>query len=393
LKNVTAAVVLHNGVRLIPTLANTISSLPKELSIVVYDSGSSDGSAQAASETLGNAEVIRGGNHGFGFGNNRCLEKVETEYILLLNSDASIQTESLIKLVHFLDQNPDYAGVQPLVRLWGWNRVTASAGVFLTGYGEAWDSRFMHLELSPLKTAINVPAITAAVSLWRTEALKQVNGFDEHFFMYFEDADLSLRLGALEWKLAVVRDAEALHMVGASSDRKKALIWELESSIRVFRRYIGNGRLTGQWWIREMKILLHCIKNGNSPVWRLKAVSRALQKPVSTVLLPPAVMAVLFGEPLDYPLNRPEKNAPGPGWTGDIIAPWGGLRSAGEPVTLHLKGFQHAVTGAVSDNNGELITRFCVPANTSHLLKLTAPPGSVYIHCDSCSNRLEVKTQ
>jgi len=393
LNNVTVAVVLHNAGSLIPHLAKTLKSLPSDVRTVIYDSGSTDGSAEDAAMACEHAEIIRGVNRGFGFGNNRCIEKITTEYTLLLNSDASIETDSISKLVRFLDDNPDHAGVQPLVRLWGWNRVTASAGVFLTGYGEAWDSRFMHLELFPLRTPVQVPAITGAVSLWRTEALRQVKGFDEAFFMYFEDADLSLRLGAAGWNLSLVRDAEASHMIGASSNRKTALEWEFESSIRIFRRYIGSGRLTWKWWQREIRILRHFILHGNSPLWRLRAVFRAYRNVEKTIDLPSRIASILFGEPLDYPLHRPDESSPGPGWAGNEIAPWGAMKTSGKPVTLLLRSIEHTVTGAVSDKNGDIITRFCVPGKATHSLKLADLSGLVYIHCDSISDRLEVKIQ
>ena len=390
MKNVTAVVVLYNGGKLVPHLAETINSLPEDLKTIVYDSGSTDGSAQTASRLLKNAFIIEGVNHGFGFGNNRCIEEVDTEYTLLLNSDASIDTESLKRLVSFLDSNPDYAGVQPLVRLWGWEKVTVSSGVFLTEYGEAWDGRFMHLELSPVKTALQVPAITAAVSLWRTEALKSVNGFDEDYFMYFEDADLSLRLGAAGWKLAVVRAAEATHMVGASSRRQSAIEWELESSIRMFRRYFGNGKLSLPWWKREARIILHSIFSGKSPLWRIALISRVLGIRVDTVTIPEDVKAILFGDPMDYPQSRIERDSPGPGWKGDVVSPWGGLRTDGGSMTFQLTACDHTVTGAVSSGRGETLNRFCISPGATLKVKLAESPPLVYIHCDSSTDKVEV---
>ncbi|MCK5131835.1 MAG: glycosyltransferase family 2 protein [Candidatus Sabulitectum sp.] len=390
MKNVTAVVVLYNGEKLVPHLAETINSLPADLKTVVYDSGSTDGSAQTASRLLKNAFIIEGANHGFGFGNNRCFEKVDTEYTLLLNSDASIDRESLGRLVSFLDSNPDYAGVQPLVRLWGWEKVTVSSGVFLTEYGEAWDGRFMHLELSPVKTALQVPAITAAVSLWRTKALKSVNGFDEDYFMYFEDADLSLRLGAAGWKLAVVRAAEATHMVGASSRRQSAVEWELESSIRMFRRYFGNGKLSVRWWKREARIILHSIFSGKSPLWRIALVFRVLGNNVDAIIIPEDVKALLFGDPMDYPLPRIGKNSPGPGWTGNVISPWGGLKTDGGFTAFLLTASDHTVTGAVSSGQGETLNRFCISTGATLKVKLAESPSLVYIHCDSSTDKVEV---
>ena len=392
MNSVTAAVVLYNGEKLIPHLAKTIGALPESMPVVIYDSGSTDSSVKAAAELPGNPTIIEGENHGFGFGNNRCLENIETEYTLLLNSDASIDADALERLIEFLDANPDYAGVQPLIRLWGWQKVTVSSGVFLTPYGEAWDSRFMHLELSPLKNVQNVPAITAAVSLWRTEALRSVNGFDESFFMYFEDADLSLRLVALGWKLGVLGSSEAQHMVGVSSSRQRALEWEFCSSIRMFRRYLGKGRLTLNWLKREARIILHSILHGRSPIWRITSILKSMTTKVETVSLPEEVRAILFGDPMDFPLPRTGNKERGPGWTGDIVSPWGGIRTEGKSLELSITALEHSVTGAVSGSAGEMLNRFCIPAEVTQKVEVAETSSLVYIHCDSFTDRVEVKT-
>lgn len=392
MSSVTIAVVLYNGEKLIPQLAETLSFLPGDIQTVIYDSGSTDSSVKFASKMIKNAVVISGKNHGFGFGNNRCIEKVNTEYVLLLNSDASIDPESLSELVSFLDENPEYAGVQPLLRLWGWDRVTASCGVYLTEYGEAWDSRFMHLELFPLRTSIQVPAITAAVSLWRRSALESVNGFDEHFFMYFEDADLSLRLGAAGWKLGVVRAARAAHMIGRSSNRRRAREWELESSIRMYRRYFG-GKLSFKWWQREARIILNCILRGKSPVWRMVQTAKALRCKVDTVCIPEEIKSMLSGDPMDHPMPRIKENSRGPGWNGSIASPWCGIQTDSKPIVFKLTALENTVTGCFSSGSGHIMRRFCIPAQTSMQIKFAETTPLVYIHCDSCSDRIEVRTE
>ncbi len=201
---VTAAVVTYNAAGLADLMADARGSLGS-LPWVIHDSGSIDGTCDILRSRMPGCNVICGVNRGFGYGNNRCLEKIGTEYTLFLNSDASLDRDALKELTAFLDDNPDHAAVQPLVRLMGWKIVTASRGVFLTPAGEAWDAGFMHLEPGPSLRPERVPAVTAAVSLWRTEVLRELGGFDEGFFMYFEDADLSLRAGAAGWKLSVGR--------------------------------------------------------------------------------------------------------------------------------------------------------------------------------------------
>lgn len=389
MRRVTPVTVLYNASRLIPELSRTLSGLDVSPP-VLYDGGSVDGSPLIAASGIPEALVLQGPNRGFGHGNNRCFEHVDTEYTLLLNADASIGQQGLENLLSFLDSNPDYAAAQPLVRLWGWPLVTASRGVFLTRFGEAWDSGFMHLEPMMDSAPIDVPAITAAVSLWRTSALRSLAGFDEGFFMYFEDADLSLRAGASGYRLAVVRGSTGFHVTGASSTRGEAACWELASSIRMYRRYLGKGRLTSQWWKRELRIELFMISRGIFPFQRLRTIARAFSNRPSVVELPDSVYAELFGSPLDMPLPRAEPEAPGPGWVRGAASPWAGFVAESPLVKLTLASTGNAVTGAVMQGSGRALKRFVVPPEETVTLTLAADPGVVYIKCDSPNDTLKV---
>ena len=60
------------------------------------------------------------------------------------------------------------------------------------------------------------PWYTAACVLVRTEALRSVGGFDEGFFMYFEDVDLCVRLESAGWRLAQEPRAVARHVGGVA---------------------------------------------------------------------------------------------------------------------------------------------------------------------------------
>ena len=388
MQRVTAAVVTYNAAGLAGLLENARRSLG-DIPWVIHDSGSSDGTCRMLRSRMPGCDLICGVNRGFGYGNNRCLERIGTEYTLFLNSDASLDREALEKLAAFLDENPDHAAVQPLVRLMGWGMVTASRGVFLTPAGEAWDSGFMHLETGPSTMPERVPAVTAAVSLWRTEVLRELGGFDEGFFMYFEDADLSLRAGASGWKLSVLPSAEAFHMVGGSSSRKAASLWELRSSARVYARYFGGGRVSGGWLRNRIRILLGGAVRGRNPLPGIRVLCGAALTRVKPVEPPLELSGMLFGSPLDMPLPRPEPGGPGPGWRGEFISPWAGSPAPGGDVSLRLFSTGHAVSGAILDSGGRPLSRFNVPAGGSTDIRV-APEGDVfYIKCDGSGDQVK----
>ncbi|MFO7627547.1 MAG: glycosyltransferase family 2 protein [Candidatus Fermentibacteraceae bacterium] len=382
--SVTVVTVLHNNAGLLPQLAETITGLGT--GAVIYDSGSSDDSAGAAARLLPGARVVSGENLGFGHGNNIAARQVDTGYILFLNSDARIEAGSLGMLVAHLDENASVAGVQPLIRAWKWPLVTAGSGVYVTPYGEAWDARFMHLERSAGDAVTAPPAVSAAVSLWRTDAFRAVGGFDPGYFMYFEDADLCLRARALGWDFSVLRRASALHMTGASSDRSRASLWELASSVRLARRFLGGGELPRGFLAREARIELVLLRRGKPWIERLRVLSKALGVKVRPVELPPNVLSSLHGKPSDLPLPRPGPS--GPGIQGTTIAPYGVFTTSGATVTLRSRG--PAVSGGMCDAGGTLRETFFVKAGGAIRLRLLTEGGLSYIFCDRPDSRLEV---
>lgn len=381
---VTAVTVLHNNAGLVPELADTLSRL--ETGAVLYDSGSTDGSPAKAAMLIPGAVMIRGENRGFGHGNNRALAMVESEYVLLLNSDARVSRESLELLVAHLDANPATAAVQPLIRAWRWPLVTAGSGVYVNPFGAAWDARFMHLERAAGSGAVAVPAVSAAVSLWRTGALTGIGGFDTGYFMYFEDADLCLRASAAGWDFAVLRHVPALHMVGASSSRQRASLWELASSARLARRFLGGGRLPRGFLAREARVEIGLLIRGKPWIQRLGVLLRALQPTVEPVRLPVHVERMLHGDPRDMPLPRPGPR--GPGFCGDLLSPFGVFRSDGSRVLL--RSPWGTVKGGMCDGAGDTRTRFAAAPGEIVEVRLLSDGGLSYIFCEDPRSRLEV---
>lgn len=382
--SVTVVTVLHNNAGLMPQLADAINGLGA--CAVIYDSGSSDSSADVAVRLMPGARVLSGGNLGFGHGNNTAVRQVETPYILFLNSDARIEAGSLEMLIAHLDENAPVAGVQPLIRAWKWPLVTAGSGVYVTPFGEAWDARFMHLERSAGDAVPTPPGVSAAVSLWRTDAFRAVGGFDPGYFMYFEDADLCLRARALGWEFSVLRRASALHMIGASSDRVRASLWELASSVRLARRFLGGGRLPRGFLAREARIELFLLRRGKPWKQRLRALTKELGARVAPVELPPGVLTSLHGQPSDFPLPRP--GPLGPGIHGTSISPYGVFTASGACVTLRSHG--PSVSGGMCDADGKLRETFIVKAGGHTQLRLLKEGGLSYIFCDRPDSRLEV---
>jgi N-acetylglucosaminyl-diphospho-decaprenol L-rhamnosyltransferase len=208
-QDVTVLLVLFNSAACVPALAACLRDAPQ---VIAVDNASTDDCAVRLRAALPQVQGVRlERNVGFGAGNNAGMARVSTPYVLLLNPDCSIAAADVHRLrVWLLGEaqlaiaapqilNPDGAG--------GWR---PEAGHHMNEF--AWKPRTALAE-GPLCADF----ATAACWLARAEALRAVHGFDERFFLYYEDNDLCLRLRQAGWSILVEPTAQAFHLNGASS--------------------------------------------------------------------------------------------------------------------------------------------------------------------------------
>lgn len=236
--------------RLLACLAAAATAKPA-VRLIVVDNASSDGSAEAAAVAHPAADVIAlpenigfaaAANHGAAIGAAPC--------ILLLNNDARLGPGALEKMRRALD-NAGVAAVGP--RLLGPDgEIELSLDRTLSPWNEA---RFRVLGAlcrsggGPIAARVrrrygrsrDVISLSGACILLKRQALDQVGGFDERFFLYAEDVDLCLRLRQAGWRLRYEADAVVEHDRGASSATAPAAtaLHYRRSQIAFYRKHRG----------------------------------------------------------------------------------------------------------------------------------------------------------
>lgn len=235
LEDVTAVVVTFNSARCVDSLAHTLKEFPH---IVIVDNASIDACATALCAALPQARVIQTGrNAGFGAANNIGLAAVSTPYVLLLNPDCTLGLDAIAVLKRWLQEGASVVVPQLLNPAGeGWvPEVNYRPGEF------GWRSR------APLaEGALCVDFACAACWLAKTEALRQVGGFDERFFLYYEDDDLCLRLRAAGHVIVADPAAQAHHQSGGSTTPSFKSAWirskhMARSKVLLTRRHRGFG--------------------------------------------------------------------------------------------------------------------------------------------------------
>jgi N-acetylglucosaminyl-diphospho-decaprenol L-rhamnosyltransferase len=205
----------YEGEQVLPACLASLqeqSLLPDE--VIVVDAGSRDAS-RATAEAAG-ARVVDAPNRGLGFLYNRGVEAASGDHVLLANNDVAFDTRCLERLAAALDADGSRFAADPKQIEWAGDRVihartTLRRGSLLREYIPG-----LHLDPVVPATAV-VPTVSAhgAAMLVRRSMFEELGGFDETFFMEWEDLDLCWRAWLRGWSSAYVPDAWLEHRVGA----------------------------------------------------------------------------------------------------------------------------------------------------------------------------------
>ncbi len=191
------------------------------------------------------------GNVGYGSGHNLSLTKADSEFSLIMNSDIEVDPEALRKGIQYLQEHKDVAGVSPAATFESGNkqylckRYPSVIDFFLRGFmpgfiRNLFDKRLSEFEMRELSDDVptkDIPIISGCFILCNTEAIQKVAGFNEEYFLYFEDFDLSMRLSE-QYSLAHLPSMKIIHH-GGNSARKglRHIKYFFQSGFRFFRTY------------------------------------------------------------------------------------------------------------------------------------------------------------
>jgi GT2 family glycosyltransferase len=207
--------------------------LPPGLSLrlLVLDDGSTDGTATALRSIAARdprVQCWRGSrNLRPAVARNLLLGKVTEQYVLFLDSDAYLQSpNALARFADFLDGHPNHAVVGGTI----WSDDAHAQPPFLIG---GYLTPMLHADLPRWRTEHEAPHfLSSCCSLWRTEAIRRVGGFDPFYGHGIEDVDLCLRVVRAGGLLQVLPDAWSVH---AMSDLGRHRPWR---ELRPVFRYL-----------------------------------------------------------------------------------------------------------------------------------------------------------
>lgn len=197
---------------------------------VVVDHGSTDGTVEVVSTSFPEVRLVTAPNRGLSAGWNRGVRELpNARYYLILNADAWVSEDAIARLVEFADTHRDAAVVGPRIdnpdgtlqrsirrfpTVWGlateYLLLRRATGGRIVLFGASWGAGVDHSRTQ------EADWVEGAAMLIRREAIDDVGGADERFFLFSEEVDWCYRFRRAGWKTIFYPDARVTHVGEAS---------------------------------------------------------------------------------------------------------------------------------------------------------------------------------
>jgi GT2 family glycosyltransferase len=227
--------------------------------VLIVDNASSDDSVAHLRSLFPSYRLIENtSNKGFAKANNQGLSFASGKYVLFLNPDTVVPPDCIRKCIDFLHSHPlaGALGVKmfngngkflpeskrgfpsPLVSFWklaGISRIFPRSEFFSKYYMGHLDENATH----------EVDVLSGAFMMVKKEVLDKIGGFDERFFMYAEDIDLSYRIQKAGYKNYYLAETSILHYKGGSTKKNATYVRHFYRAMSQFvKKHYGAGIYT-----------------------------------------------------------------------------------------------------------------------------------------------------
>lgn len=255
---ITIGIVTYNNAAVIGETLNSLAEAhggDESIAVIVWDNMSTDDTVSIVREIAERAprmQVVEGtDNPGFGIAHNRILTQVESEFHVICNPDILVSRQAIGRCIEFLEQNSRIGLVSPRMtyRDGSHQRSTRRNPTVLdlalrrlvpARFRSFFASRIDYYEMADLgyEAPFDVPFATGSFMVCRTSALRAVGGFDDRYFLYFEDADLSRSLQRAGWRTVYFPGATVVHGWERSAHKSLRMAFVLlQNGVRYFNKW------------------------------------------------------------------------------------------------------------------------------------------------------------
>lgn len=240
MNNVTLSVVSHRQGDMVNDLLGDAARYAPNLDVLltrnVPEHVSIHGAGLQSFRQLENANA-----KGFGANHNAAFQHCDSPFFCVANPDVRLLNDPFPELLACMD-DPKVGLVAPRVIDPSGN-AEDSARYFPTPVNLA--AKMLHLDEGRYPVVGDVPMavdwVAGMFMLFRAEAFRDIGGFDEDFFLYYEDVDICARLWKAGWKVMLHPGVSVIHAAQRSSRRNpRYTAWHISSMARYFAKHLGR---------------------------------------------------------------------------------------------------------------------------------------------------------
>ncbi len=186
--------------------------------IYVVENGSEDDSIERIESEFPEVALIKNSvNLGFAGGVNSGIRPATGEYIALLNNDTEAHPDWLREIVDTLDSQPEYGFAASKVLVYDQRDTIDSFGDGYSFHGLAYKIGDLAKDDGRFDESMEVFGACGAASVYRRSMLDDIGLFDEDFFAYMEDVEISIRAQLAGYRCIAVPKAKIYHMISATT--------------------------------------------------------------------------------------------------------------------------------------------------------------------------------
>jgi GT2 family glycosyltransferase len=225
--SVSIILVNYNGADVLIDCLNSLEKfIPQDnCEIIVVDNNSQDNSVDILNDKFPRIKLIKlPKNVGFGAGNNAGVKVAKGEFIFLLNTDTILESNILPHLIELMSENPDVGIIGPKLLFPDKSfQISFSPEISIKGefaarklHKNAENKNKLHIIEQDFQDIQEVDIVVGAAFFIRADLFNLLGGFDEKFFMYFEESDLCQRVRNKGYKVLYTPHVSLIHIRGYS---------------------------------------------------------------------------------------------------------------------------------------------------------------------------------
>lgn len=184
-------------------------------------------------------------NGGFGYGHNQVLDTLTSKYHVVINPDIILKEDAISNMVDYMEEHPEVGMITPKVLNFDGTeqflpkRNPSIRYVVLSKFKPFRKHRqFYTRELDQLNTPTEVEVCSGCFFLIRTELFQRIRGFDNRYYMYFEDADISRMVRQEGYPLIFYPETNVYHKWNRANTRSvKGIVRFLTSMVKYFQKW------------------------------------------------------------------------------------------------------------------------------------------------------------